>query len=196
MALCYAMSSALAEQHPLVLRGYTWDQYISIEELFSLSGVRVRFLGNEIEIMAPVSEEHENRKSNIGCLVEAWCLEKGIRFFIRGNTTMTRPGSAGGEPDEAYCFGEKKEISDLVIEVALTSGGIGKRSFYREFRVPELWFWRNNQLEVHVFDESKDEYVASDQSHVLPGIDLVALEGCARMEYASDAILEFRKRIG
>ena len=62
--------------------------------------------------------------------------------------------------------------------------------------MPELWFWRNNQLEVHVFDESKDEYVASDQSRVLPGIDLVALEGCARMEYASDAILEFRKKIG
>jgi hypothetical protein len=52
--------------------------------------------------------------------------------------------------------------------------------------VPELWFWRNNRLEVHVFDESKDEYVASDQSRVLPG----------RMEYASDAIPEFRKKIG
>ncbi len=182
-------------QHPLVLRGFTWQQYLSFDELCSDSGARVRFLHGDIEVMAPVSEEHEHRKSNLGCLVEHWCLARGIRFFIRGNTTMTLPGRAGGEPDEAYCFGAKKEISDLVIEVALSSGGIGKRAFYREFRVPELWFWRNDRLEVHVFDEDRADYVASDRSQVLPGIDLPALEECARLEYASDAIHEFRRRI-
>lgn len=192
------MASPLAvpqQQSPIVISGYTWDQYLSIEELFSDSGVRIRYLDHQIEIMPPVSEEHEHRKSNLGCLVEAWCLEKEIRFFVRGNTTMTKAGSAGGEPDESYCFGEKKEISDLVIEVALTSGGLSKRAFYKKFGVPELWFWRNEKLEVYFFETKTGEYVKTDESQVLPGINLTDLAECAKMVYASDAIVEFRKRI-
>jgi len=184
-----------AEQAPLVLSGYTWAQYQSIEELFSDSGVRVRFLDHQIEIMAPVSEEHEERKSHLGRLVEVWCLYQGIRFCIRGNTTLLRPENAGGEPDESYCFGEKKTIPDLAIEVALTSGGLSKRAFYAKFAVPELWIWRRHRLEVFVWEAATASYAPSTASLVLPGLDLSLLEECARMDYASDAIREFDKRI-
>jgi Uma2 family endonuclease len=184
------------EQAPLVLSGYTWEQYQSIEELFSGSGVRVRFLDHELEIMAPVSEEHEERKSHLGCLVETWCSHRGMRFFIRGNTTMTRPGEASGEPDESYCFGEKKPVPDLVIEVALTSGGLSKRAFYQKFGVPELWIWRQDRLEVFCWNPTTRDYTPSGESRVLPGLDLGALAECARMDCASDALTEFRKRIG
>jgi len=184
------------EQTPLVLSGYTWQQYQSIEELFSGSGVRVRFLDHQIEIMAPVSEAHEERKSHLGCLVETWCLERRIRFCIRGNTTLLRQDEGGGEPDESYCFGEKKPVPDLAIEVALTSGGLSKRAFYAKFAVPELWIWRQERLEVFVWDVEEGNYRASVESAVLPGLDLGLLVECARMEYASDAIQEFRRRCG
>jgi Uma2 family endonuclease len=184
------------EQSPLVLPGYTWEQYQSIEELFSGSGVRVRYIDHELEIMPPVSEEHEERKSHLGRLLETWCFHRGIRFFIRGNMTMLREGEAGGEPDEAYCFGERKPVSDLVIEVALTSGGLSKRAFFRKFPVPELWIWRRDHLEIFVWDGAAEHYDASTESKVLPGLDLGLLAECARMDCASDAVLEFRKRLG
>lgn len=187
-------ASQLGQQAPLVLLGFTWEQYLSIEELFTGSGVRVKFLDHQLELMPPVSEEHEERKSHLGRLLETWCLDRGIRFFIRGNMTMLRPGEAGGEPDEAYCFGERKEVSDLVIEVALTSGGLSKRAFYAKFPVPELWVWRRNHLEVFVWDAEAGSYEPAEASRVLPGLDLRLLEECARMDCASDAIQEFRMR--
>ena len=191
-------ASQLGEQVPLVLPGYTWDQYLSIEELFCSSRprVRVKFLDGFLELMAPVSENREERKSHLGCLLEAWCLDRGIRFFTRGNMTMTRPGRAGGEPDEAYCFGAKKEVSDLVIEVALTSGGLSKRAFYASFGVPEVWIWRRDHLEVFIWDAEAGNYEPSEESRVLPGLNLALLEECSRMDCASDAIREFRRRCG
>lgn len=195
-----AISEALQErgigdQASLVLQGYSWEQYLSIDELFSESGVRVRFLDHFLEIMAPVSLQHENRKSNLGCLVESWCLDKGIEFMVWGNTTLTNPEKSGGEPDESYCFHEKKEFPDLVIEVALTSGGLSKRAFYATFGIPELWIWREDDLEIHEFNDESGEYDRVSASVVLPGIDTGALVECARMEFASQAIREFRKRI-
>ena len=183
------------EQTPLVMYGYTWEQYLSIEELLRENGIRVRYLNGWLEIEAPVSETHEHRKSHLGCLIEAWCLENEIRFTIQGNTTLFRKPRGGGEPDESYCFHQHKDTPDLAIEVALTSGGLSKRKFYREFQVPELWIWRKDRLEIHVFDEPTGEYQPAAESSVLPGIDLALVEECARIEYASDAIREFKARM-
>ena len=94
------------------------------------------------------------------------------------------------------CFGEKKEISDLVIEVALTSGGLSKRAFYRKFPVPEVWVWRRDHLEEFHWDAAAEDYVASEASRCLPGLDLGRLEVCARMDCASDAIRAFRDGTG
>ena len=93
-------------QSPLVLPGFTWEQYLSIEELFEESGVQIRFLQGKLEIMPPVSEYHENRKSHIARLVETWCVEKDVNFFGKGNYTMLNPEESGGEPDECYCLRE------------------------------------------------------------------------------------------
>ena len=189
------IEKGLEEQGSLVLPGYSWEQYLSIEQLFSDSGVRVRFLNGYLEIMAPVSLLHENRKSNLGRLVEAWCLEQEIQFMICGNATLRQPEKAGGEPDESYYFHEKKEWPDLVIEVALTTGGLSKRAFYESFKIPELWIWRNDDLEMYQFDSHSGEYQKISASVILPGIDIATLVECSRMDFASQAIIEFRKRI-
>lgn len=185
----------IGKQDSLVLQGYSWEQYLSIEELFSQSGVRVRFLQPYLEITAPVSLEHEYRKSHLGRLVETWCFEKQIKFIICGNATLTNPGNSGGEPDESYFFHEKKTTPDLVIEVALTSGGLSKRAFYASLNVPELWIWRNDALEVHQLNEAKDGYDQIDESVQLQGINLSDVEECAVMEFASEAVIEFKKRL-
>ncbi len=184
----------LESQSSLVLPGYTWEQYASLSDLFEDSGVRVRFLNSVIEIMAPLSEAHESRKCHIGYLVAQWCIEKDIPLFARGSTTLKIEGEAGGEPDESYCIGESKPVPDLTIEIALTSGGLSKRAFYRKFRVPEVWIWRDETISVFVFDFVAGDYAESDQSRVLPGIDLKAIEHCALLATVNEAVREFRAR--
>ena len=49
----------LERQGSLVLPGYRWEHYVRLDQLFQDSGVRVRFLDNYLEIMAPISEGHE-----------------------------------------------------------------------------------------------------------------------------------------
>src|SRR4051812_41624908 len=67
----------------------------------------------------------------------------------RGQATMRLAlKEAGAEPDESWCIGVEKEFPDLVLEIALTSGGINKLDVYRRFNGPELWFWRRNRLEI------------------------------------------------
>ena len=173
----------------------TWEQYLSIEELFEESGVQIRFLQGKLEIAPPVSEYHENRKSHIARLVETWCVEKDVNFFGKGNYTMLNPEESGGEPDECYCLRENKEWPDLVIEVALTSGGLSKRKFYATFPIPELWIWRNEKLEVHTFNLDTQEYETAEESVQLPGIDLDCLVECSQLESTRDAIVTFRDRI-
>ncbi len=190
-----AQSIPIPEQNSLVLWGFTWEQYLSIEELFEESGVGIRFLNGKLEIEPHISEYHENRKSHIACLVECWCVEKGIDFFGKGNYTMAKAETAGGEPDECYCLRENKQWPDLVVEVALTSGGLSKREFYSQFPVAELWIWRNDRLEVHCYDDEAKTYRQVENSDQLPGLDLDWLVECSRLESTRDAIVTFREKI-
>jgi Uma2 family endonuclease len=189
-------ANALASQSPLVLPDCTWEQYLAVDAaLGDRRGVKVRFLHGYLEIMSPTSLEHKRRKSHLGCLVEAWCLEREIDFFINGETTLRREFEAAGAPDESYMFHLEKDRPDLVIEVALTSGGLSKRTFYKRFGIPELWIWRNDRLEVHRLSPETNDYEVATQSEELAGIPLSDVEECARIESASQAIREFRRRI-
>lgn len=181
-------------QSSLVLPGYTWEQYLSLSDLFEDSGVRVRYLNFVLEIMAPISLGHESRKIHVGHLVAHWCLDKNIELYGHGSATLKIEGDAGGEPDESFCIGVEKTVPDLAIEIALTSGGLSKRAFYRMFKVPEVWIWRNEKLEVFALDSESGEYAECDESRVLPGIDLRAIEHCALLPSLNAAVREFRAR--
>ena len=179
-----------------MLPGYSWAHYLSLDELFQGSGVRVRYLNHYLEIMPPISESHEERKVHLGRIVDFWCMEKGIEQYGQGSATLKIANEAGGKPDESFCFGEKKPVPDLVIEIALTSGGLSKRAFYAKFKVPELWIWRNEKLEIFIYDDTSESgYTASVESHVLKGIDVNAVEECAVLPSITQAVRAFRERI-
>jgi Uma2 family endonuclease len=48
----------------------------------------------------------------------------------------------GTEPEERIILCQETEFPNLVLEIALTSGGVNKRELYRRSQVPEVWFWR------------------------------------------------------
>lgn len=156
-------------------------------------GARVSYLDGLLEVMT-LSLEHESRKSHIGQFVELYLDHIGIEFFSHGSATLEKElKSAGKEPDESYCFHEQKKNPDLVIEVAITRGGIDTLELYRRWQIPEVWIWQKNRLHVFVFDGTK--YHPAEASRWFPKLNLALLETCARMESTSEARRKFRQAL-
>jgi len=196
VALAAALEAAPATDHIVVLGNATWADYERFLEMRGdHSAPRLAYLKGTIEIMSP-SIHHEDLKSLIGCLLEAWCLERGVRFRTFGSWTVKEePKERGVEPDECYVFGDSGPkgdlvVPDLAIEVVWTSGGLDKLEIYRKLGVREVWIWRKGRLTPYVLRD--EAYLEVLHSEVLPGIDLPQLVRFLDYDYTSDAIRDFR----
>src|SRR6266446_5448538 len=147
----------------LVICGVSWERYLALDKALGddRPGPRFYYLDGDLEIMT-TSNEHERIKKWIGDLLADYFFEAGIEIVPRGQATMRLAlKEAGAEPDESWCIAEEKEFPDLVLEIALTSGGVSKLEIYRRFRVPEVWFWRRNKLEMFALDSSENYQLLS-----------------------------------
>lgn len=181
------------QDHIVRLRDATWADYQRVLEVRGERPVpRLAYVEGILELMTP-SRHHENLKSVIGHLVEAFCLERGIEFSTYGSWTLeSKQDERGVEPDECYVFGRVPDPvrPDLVIEVIWTSGGLDKREIYRKLGVREVWFWRRGAITAYgLRGDVYEELTASD---VLPGIDLRELVQFVDRPTASQAIREYR----
>jgi Uma2 family endonuclease len=176
----------------LVSYGVPWSHY---EAQLALRGdapvPRIAYLEGALELMSP-SKDHERIKSYIGCLVEAYALERGIDLSPYGAWTLKSPPSQSGlEPDECYLVGDQtKEAPDLAIEVVWTSGGIDKLEIYRRLGIGEVWFWKASRIEVHVLRQLR--YERSDRSRLFPDLDLELLCSFLDRPTALQAVKAFR----
>jgi Uma2 family endonuclease len=84
---------------------------------------------------------------------------------------------AGAEPDQSWCIGEEKRFPDLVLEIALSSGGLPKLEIYGRLGIPEVWLWRKKRLEVFCLTR-EGQYESLRSSRLLPGLDLTLLQKC------------------
>ena len=125
-----------------------------------------------------------------------YLLEIGIEVSPHGQATIKILKEAGAEPDESWCFGEDKEFPDLVFEIALTSGGINKLNVYQRFGVSEVWFWRNNVIEIWALRKDKSGYEGpSVKSRLVPKLDLKLLMECLKLSSYRQARQTFREKI-
>jgi Uma2 family endonuclease len=181
------------EDHYVYLRGVTWSDYERLLEIRGdRSAPRLTYLEGTVEIMSP-SRTHESIKSIIGCLVEVFCLERGIEFSTYGSWTLaSQAEERGAEPDECYVFGriENPQRPDLAIEVVWTSGGIDKLEVYRKLGVREVWYWRRGVIQPYAL--RGDRYELIPRSEALSEIDLAALAGFVDSPTTSDAIRRHR----
>ncbi|NEX16521.1 MAG: Uma2 family endonuclease [Halochromatium sp.] len=183
------------EDHIVRLGGSAWRDF---ERLLAIRGEkanpRLTYLDGALEIMSP-SRTHETLKSLISRLVEAYCLEAGIRFMPVGAWTLKdRLQEVGLEPDECYIFdAEETDRPHLAIEVVWTSGGIDKLEVYRRLRVQEVWYWRKGRIQVYVLAD--DGYRPQAHSARLPGLDLDLLTKFLDQPTAYDAIQGFRAHL-
>ena len=179
-----------------VYENLSWERYLSLDKALGddRPGPRLYYLDGTLELMT-TSDEHERVKKWISGLLEIY-LEEVIDLDIttRGQATMRESlEKAGAEPDDSWCLGGEKKFPDLVLEIALTSGGVEKLELYRRFAVPEVWFWRKGKLEVHALlpDGSAYERVPSG-SRLLPGLDTALLERCVPITNWREARKAFR----
>jgi Uma2 family endonuclease len=184
---------AIIQESQLTLPGVTWSQFELVESSFDgIAGVKFVYFDGVLEIMAP-SPDHEDYKSTIGLLLEAYMRTVGIRFYARGSATLGSKALGGRkEPDESYNFGVKKPIPDLVIEVIITSGGINFLQLYQRLEVPEVWLWQDGMLKIYGLESS---YEAIAQSYFLPDLDLDILSKYINYHDQYDAVTEFIREL-
>ena len=177
----------------LTLFGVSWSQFEALEAAFeSVSSIRFAYLDETLEIIT-VSPEHEEYKSTIGLLLEAYLREKGIRFYVKGGPTLgSEELGARKEPDESYNLQTKKTIPDLAIEVVFTSGGIDKLQLYKRLGIPEVWFWEDGVLSIYYL---REEYEQVDRSELLPELDIALLVRYVTYFDQYDAVTEFIKAL-
>jgi Uma2 family endonuclease len=181
------------EDHFVHFHGVSWADYQRLLEIRGdHSAPRITYLEGTLEIMSP-SRSHESIKSVIGCLVEVYCLERGIEFSTYGSWTLeNKEAESGAEPDECYVFGQVREPArpELAIEVVWTSGGLNKLEIYRRLGVREIWYWRRGKIQVHLL--RGELYELASASEALPGIDLEQLASFLDRPTTSQAIRDYR----
>ena len=179
----------------IIVCGVSWRDYLKFDKMLGddRAGTRLYFLDGDLEIMS-TSEEHERIKKWIAGFIEDYLLEFDVATVTRGQATMRLAmQKAGAEPDDAWCIGAPKRFPDLVFEVALTTG-INKLEIYRRMKVPEVWFWRRNKLEIYVLHDS-EQYRPVRQSTLLPDRDISLIGECLEMSTWQTARKAFRAAI-
>ncbi len=168
----------------------SWESFELIEQSFEgIVGVRFAYLDGTLEIMT-ISPEHEDIKSTIRALVEAYMRILGIRFYMRGSPSLgSRDLGARSEPDESYNLETKKKFPDLVIEVVITSGGVDKLAGYQRMGVTEVWFWEDGLLTLHHLRTNGYEKV--NKSELLPDLPLDIFTRYITYYDQYDAVNEF-----
>src|SRR5213594_2513873 len=177
----------------VVFCGISWNRYLAFDKKLGddRPGPRLYYLDGELELIT-TSNEHERAKTWIGDFLADYFVEIGTEIITRGQATMRLAlKEAGAEPDESWCIGEKKEFPDLVLEIALTSGGVNKLEIYRRFKVPEVWFWRRNKLEIFGLGRA-GAYARLKSSRLLPGFDISLLDRCVAIQSWQQARQTFR----
>lgn len=186
--------SAVKEQRLTLPGRHSWRRFKTLQALIEeVPGVRLFYLDGWVELMT-IGEDHELIKKAIAILLEAYFFQIGIEFIPVGSTTREAEAkSTSFEPDESYYLGAKKDHPDLAIEVILTSGGTNKVERYKRFRIPDVWFWENNQLSLYRLHEQKYEPIS--RSEFLPELDIELLVRCVLMPSRLEAMAEFLKVI-
>ncbi|BAZ13212.1 hypothetical protein NIES4071_50510 [Calothrix sp. NIES-4071] len=178
----------------VVLYDVSWEQLEQLDITLAQTGARLTYLDGILEIMSPLSDDHEDSKKTVAMLLEVYMRSKNIRFYARGSATVGKSeNKTRREPDESYNLETKKPIPDLIVEVTVTSGGINKLEIYKRLGVPEVWYWEDGLISVYSLQAG--EYEKVTKSALLPDLDLELLARYSRMADQYDAVAEYTQAI-
>jgi Uma2 family endonuclease len=158
-----------------LLHDVPWWMYVAMRDALEDTGVRMTYLDGSLELMSP-SALHEEAKTIIARLLEAWADENDVDLRGFGSTTFRREAKKRGlEPDECYVLGRRIDndgTPDLAIEVIVASPLLDKVEVYAGLGVPELWVWRQATRAIEVWRLAGAAYELQAGSLLLPALDL------------------------
>ncbi len=194
MVQMFSQTSPLTN-HPeqwLVLPGqHQWAQFKALETLLraEYTGVRLFYLDGITELMT-ISPEHELIKSILDALLVSFFCQRQIDAVPMGSATLqSEYKAASAEPDLSYRLDGQMGMPQLVVEIALSSGGTEKLARYRRLEIPEVWFWQNNRLWIYGWDG--EDYIELPQSGLLVGLEVGLLEAAVRSGKLLEAVQIF-----
>jgi Uma2 family endonuclease len=173
-----ARDERLDGERRFVLHDVSWATYVSLRDaLDDHSGLRMTYLHGTLELMRP-STLHEDAKTIIARLIEAWATERDVDLRGFGNATFRREAKARGlEPDECYKLGllSDEAVPDIALEVIISNPLVDKLAVYAGLGVSEVWEWRpaTGTIAIHLL--VGDHYERGERSQVLPDLDVAQL---------------------
>lgn len=183
---------AKTENQYLIKQSVTWEQFKTLQSAFDdISGVRLNYCEGVLEIVG-IGRLHEKIVTMLVMLIGVYCGLKRIRCISTGAYTQQLSGSTEFQADLSYNFDIEKEVSDLCVEVVVTSGSTKKLRKYQLLGVPEVWFWQDGKISIFLLKDGQYEQRAL--SFWLPDLDIAHLEQCLLMDSNLEPFLAFQER--
>ena len=165
----------------VILRHQTWADYEDLlESRQDHAAIKVRYHARRQEIRITASlPRHGNESATLSDLVKAMLRRLGRDWDGFDPITLKRFGEGGLEPDKCFYIEHREAIlgkeqidlesdppPDLALEVDATS--LTSIEDYEALRIPEVWIYRENLLEIYLFDGR--HYSQSPDSPTFPGM--------------------------
>lgn len=166
------------------IHNLSWQDFETIlTNLGEKRSTRVAYYRGTLEIMSPLAI-HERPHRIIAYIVTAILEAQGRDWDDFGSTTFKRPEIAGVEPDTCFYIQNASRVQgctnmDLAIypppDLAIESDVTSKTTLnaYTALCVPEVWIYSNQQLIIHVLENSS--YVQTPISPIFPNLPVTQL---------------------
>jgi Uma2 family endonuclease len=180
-----------AEQRFVLPGQHAWAQFKVLEALLRAEyvGVRLFYLDGITELMS-IAPEHELIKSILDALLVMFFCQNQINAVPMGSATLqSEPKAVSAEPDLSYRLDGQMGMPQLVVEIALSSGGTEKLARYQRLEISEVWFWQSDHLWLYGWD-GKD-YHELTESSLLTGLMVERLEIAVRSGNLLEAVRLF-----
>ncbi len=162
----------------------TWDDYQALQTSRGDRALpRLKYCQGEIWLMSPLPK-HGRDANLLADIVKILLDSQGRSYEAFSPITLELPDHGGIEPD--YCFYidnwqavmGKDRINwqidpppDLVLEIDVTA--YTNVQDYAPYRVPEVWLWQQNQLEIYRLQA--DVYGRTSTSRFFPKTHVAAV---------------------
>ena len=176
----------------LVKQAVTWEQFKVLQSAFAeIGGIRLNYCEGVVEIVG-IGLLHEMITALLGLLLGQYFVIKRMRFTSTGAYTQSIDTKLEFQSDLSFAFGSDPKVTELCIEVVVTSGSVKKLRKYQLRSIPEVWFWQDGKIKIYRLQN--EEYAQVEVSRWLPDLDIAHLEQCLLMESQLDALLAFQER--
>jgi Uma2 family endonuclease len=194
--MLFSGKKKVATEKRVFLKGVDWAQFTQVlDELGRDRTVHITYDRGRLEMTTPL-EVHDRTQRLLDSMLLVVADESGETVHGLGAVLLTKPIEKQAiQPFNAYYFDypprpiTNRELDvttiappDLVIDVMLGEGTIGRATIFEGFEIPEVWVYRAEMTEesvqgtIQILQWTKDGYVSALQSLAFPILTIDKIE--------------------